>query len=398
MNTNINRHAHFLKQFRLLNIFVLCVVTGSITAAENRGKFDPESDNFSKMETIKSWTATRFHNNQKLMNKIQQRVAAAVPSNPEAINCIKPAFSDDGKNTYGKSFYSFPAIELPCLQKVHELSLQGDIHVVEFAASRGKNISWKILLAVEGSGTYWCQDLGSKMLEENMANMRTILPPDRMNMVRPIVGNCLNFAEQHPELTGQVDVIFCQNLRHFLSPELDQKFLKTVSSLLRQGGFLYDMSNTIRPGADTKGNPLFDLYIKQKKDNLIYPGWMKMVSSHYMGVETQCPISSSTVILKVVGIPENISPYGKTLKMGQPEEVENRGQKHWLCYVEQEETFFFFTPNILKAAVKRYNEKNGNNQCLTVCDSYFVDQKGKRHNEHSLGKEISFAAEIVRKD
>jgi ubiquinone/menaquinone biosynthesis C-methylase UbiE len=395
MHTNIYGHACSLKQLKLLNIFVLCVIAGSINAAENRGKFDPESNPFSKMETIKLWTATRFHDDHEFMMHIQNEIAKRVMNNRDSYNYIEPVVQDVGEQRlFGKSLGHFYQIELPCLQEIHEISLRKDVKALELSAGNGK-FSRLIPLAVEKRGDFWINDLSPIMVKKAMDCISALVPADLMNMVHPLPGDCLKI--EYPGLDEQVDVISCSNLRHFLNPEQDQQLLENAGKLLTKGGKIFLMANTIGLGSDTKGTKVFDLYIKQKTRP--YAGFMKTISKWTLERRTQFPLKSPEVLV-ALPIPSNTYCSTNNLDLLYKTVPFVDGSWREIAMFTQEHVGQFFTPSIDRMAVELYNKRNeGRGSHLTIEDTFFMDvNKDERYAEFKPDQGMNFAATIIRKD
>lgn len=232
-------------------LFVSCIlcVTPIMNAVANN--FDPETVNFSQMKTIKTWIADRYHPDLRFMRTVQDYVGELILENPRHEEFIKRAsYTDKFGDVYmfGASTGTQEAIELPFLQYVKEISKHKEVTTLEIAAGVG-SVSWKVPLTFGKKGTHYVNDLVhsriiKKRISSRLARLKKAMQAPKTNFMKSIKikimpGNCFDILDKHPELKGKIDVIYVQNLEHFLNPIEHQKFLTLIGELLAPDGYAF---------------------------------------------------------------------------------------------------------------------------------------------------------------
>ena len=104
--------------------------------------------------------------------------------------------------------------------------------VVELAGAGGEN---SILLACAGAKKVYMNDiLPSEVQKFN--TLRSSLPIDLRDRLIPSPGDCFDLLKSKPELKGQVGLVVCRNLIHFLRDEQQTKLIRDVKEMLKPGG------------------------------------------------------------------------------------------------------------------------------------------------------------------
>lgn len=213
--------------------------------------FEPETTNFSKLETIKTWIASKYYGNPKMLRALQHRIASLLPQNPQVKeeHWLDHTICDDDseRSGYGNSWATCAATEAIILQKIHALSKSKPIVVLEIGGGSGC-FAWKVPLAFEQADCkfYFNElvqseiDIAFKvMLPKIFAGLG--LPADELlKTITTIKMNCLDLEHYNEgELVGKIDVIVVNNVEHFFTPVGHQKLIAMIDKLLVPGGFSY---------------------------------------------------------------------------------------------------------------------------------------------------------------
>lgn len=348
--------------------------------------FAPEKGEFSKKANLEKWLSGNVQSDSEEMKKIQKWVSFEVPENPFSFNFIRPIRNNKGEERYfGKSFYSLYSVQQPFLEFVHQISKKKDPVVLEIAAANGL-VTWKIPYAFENIGTVYANDLSSEMLNTDFESiMKGRLKDNQCSMVHKIPGDCFEL-DKRSELVGKVDAIFVQNLEHFFNPEQHQKFIKLLNILLADHGRAFLASNTITADTAKKGNPVFELYLKNKK-SLIYPGF-----TQYTGTLES---SDAGLLFGNINFLDAIRPSDTTIcsttttkRLGN-RQISTQHGVQTITKVEQIIITNFYTPQIYRESIKSFPS-------LKMVDTFFMDQSGHKHDK--FGNDlITHAVAIIEK-
>jgi hypothetical protein len=357
--------------------------------------FDPETAEFSQMNTLKNWVATEYHMDEAWMRSIQENVAKGVPQNPLSDEFTTAVVNDSKEQNFGRTFRTLAAIELPFLEKVHKVSLFKKPTTIEFAAARGY-VSWKIPLAFENGGTHFANELSHIMMNNDFEEtIREFLIGKELKglkastYIKKIPGSCFDIFNSNPELFNAVDVIFVQNMEHFLNPLEHQQFISMIAILLTDEGYAFLCAEA--PPKDEEA--LSSLFDKQQKIKDKYSGFMQFEQEGfikkgnkfgfflaYQTLNVKRP-SDDTAIEKTVL--ENIDPYvpqqpweksflyGKVVSKKRVREIRN-----------------YFTPEIYRAAIEAHPS-------LEVVSAFYIDKMGAY--KPTWSKDVTHAAAIIRK-
>ncbi len=350
---------------------------------------------FPELSTIKTWVADKYHNQKGLMRDIKHFVDATTSQHGSLNAIFKMVPQDeDTKRDFGKTFYTLPAIELPFLQKVKEMSQNKNngepMITLEIAAARGY-VSWKVPLAFEGHGTHYANDLSSKVIKELKTNIQetfdALEQPELITSVKTIDGSCFNILKNHPELKNKVDVIYVQNLEHFLNPQQHKELILLIEDLLAPGGYAFFSAHST--GAYSAGEPNKDttseywkLFLTAEANGTMYPSFIQYDVEFAQADNTETITNPRRFNIKR---PENdsIECYTKTL---------NTVKKYGARITTQHVVTNYYTPKIYRQAIE-------NNTKLAVVDAYFMDGQGLRQdNKNWNDPSLVFAAVIVRKN
>ena len=104
--------------------------------------------------------------------------------------------------------------------------------VLEMGGAAGENGT---LLAFSGAKQVFMNDLDSSEMGHFSA-LREQLPPQVKKKLEPIEGNCLDILKKKPELKGQIGLVLCRNLIHFMNDEKQTEFFQQLKELLKPGG------------------------------------------------------------------------------------------------------------------------------------------------------------------
>lgn len=365
-------------------IKVILLVIGMTAYTYSTDQFDPEKAEFSKMNTLKTWVASSYTNDEDQMRKLQRNVAMMVPENNYSINFVRVVPQNPNEmGKFGKTFQTLAGAELPFLQFVHETSKTKAPVVLEIAAARGL-VTWKIPYCFETTGTVYASELSSVVLDKDFKMMmRARLNESQQALIHTLPGNCLEIAEKEPSLIGSVDAIYVQNLEHFFNPIQHQKFLTLLSTLLAPNGRAFLISHTLETQLATSGNPVFELY-KTHKDQEIYPGFMKvlgishtLLTGHLIGeykiLKAERPVES-TLCEKVTLEDTIVSINGMEAHKTKEDVTSN-----------------FYTPTIYKNSIRAHPS-------LSMIDTYFLSGKGVKYTKFSESPLITHAMAILEKN
>ena len=151
------------KSTLILFVFFVSCITQTINATISvEEEFNPESVHFSKMETLKTWVADKHHEDLEFMSALQQVVSFILPqriefeqelgqyeNNPQYL--FGMVVGDDGKESFGRPFFTVADIELQFLQQIKKISQNKKVVTLEIAAANGL-VSCKAPLAFENGG------------------------------------------------------------------------------------------------------------------------------------------------------------------------------------------------------------------------------------------------------
>ena len=371
--------------------FILALTVSSLKASdlEETDVFNPETARFSQMATLERWVAKKHHQDSETMQQLQRNVAMEVPQNMYSINFVKPILNNEGDTRYfGKNYYTLQAIQLPFLETVHQISLHKKPIILEIAAAFGL-VSWKIPYALEDGGSIYTNELSDKVIGMLDKVLLSRLIGGMRECVEIIPGDCFEIPDNHPELVGNVDVIYVQNLEHFLNPIQHQKFIALIASLLIPGGKAFLTANTLNVHHIKEGHPVYELYIKEKEKGSMYPGFMTCVGNLLLDLETGGQLGDINVVSAVrpddTTVCSSTKPGTGALQMVDAKGMGMRSAR----FGHQQVTSNSFTPTIYKNAITPH-------ETLTVVDSFFMDMKGERFEKFSEAP-MHFASVIVEK-
>lgn len=246
------------KKFILFLMFLSFQCSPAI-ASEN---FDPESTEFTKMETLKTWIASVYHDDVDICNKIQLYAGKEVPESPE---CSWFFFIEK----FGRAFPTLEGSQLPFLQHVREIGEKKENPIVMEIGPADGRVTWKIPYALGEKGTVYANELDKQALSCLKKKIEERLLPVLRPHVTTIDINCLEIPSlaAYPEyLKEKVDCIYVQNVEHFFTPQQHECFLNLVSDLLAPDGRAYLIANTLDLN-DLRRNDVWKEYTKGK----IYP-------------------------------------------------------------------------------------------------------------------------------
>lgn len=324
-------------------------------------EFNPETTKFSKMETIKTWVASKYYQNVEMMEKLQHYVACLVPHNRQGViksraDGINMSVLQGGvEKRFGHTFATSAVIELPFLQKVHEISKKKEqIVTLEIGAAAGF-VSWKVPFAFENTGTHYANDLSEDVIKENFKIMlpnifQRLQKPGLWSSIEIIPGSCFSILDKHPELVGKVDVIYVQNVEHFFNPVQHQLFLAMIWKLLTPGGYAYLSANNPNQ-CDLDESGKFHAFLSNGESDVsnVYYGYVQYKRGNDLHNQSK---------IKEVKRPEK-----DDVALGfdnGPVTVRN-----------------LFTPEVYRRAISCYN-KNNKGRVLKVIDTFFLDLMGQR--------------------
>jgi hypothetical protein len=382
----------------LLFSWVMLVSSKDIPAMECRSvgspsyrdssKFNPELADFSKMKTLKTWVADQYHADEGLMKKIQKNVAMTIPQNAFSNHFMLPILNNEGdKRYFGKTFPTIAATELSFLQFVKQASKKGKIATLEIGASMGL-VSWKVPFAFKQEEVHYANDLSHLMLDGPFeAVMRNRLKGANLKQaVVKLPENCLNLLSTHPDFEGKFHAIYVQNVEHFFNPLQHQQFITVIEKLLAEDGRAFLCSHSYVFGTD-KNNPLFKLYLEQKKQGRTYPGFAKYVVDFIQAKESQAQLPHE---ISEAEIPEEDALCGKeeleVIDLGEASH-EAVGKKSWVR-VKQRVISNAFSPQIYRNAFASF-------PTLDVLETFFINKSGEQASQ--WGGDIGFAGVIVQK-
>ncbi len=380
---------------RLITVLMVACAVGTASfgmdAYRDSAAFNPETSSFSKMETIKTWVAP--HHNQTTHQEIQGNVAMTVKENPFSVHFAMPVQNDPGVTTYfGKSFPTIPAIELPFLQWVREVSANNQNPVtMELAASMGL-VSWKVPFAFpETVGMHYANELSHFMMDNvfpQMMDVRLKNHPELMEKVMRLPGDCFDIPQHYPALLGEVKALSVQNLEHFLNAETHPKFIGLIESLLAPGGRAFLCSHSFMFGTDPN-HPLRALYSERKQMGDLYPGFAEydVTFTSIKGAQMQ------------VGDPEisNVSRPADDAEFVKIDKAEkdagvmfySPAGRHVPLQKSTQHIFMnSFSPSIYRGVVAKFPS-------LRVVDTFFIEKANTRVDQWGDG--ISHAAVIIEK-
>lgn len=330
-----------------------------LSRAAELAVFDPETTNFSKIDTIKTWVAPKYHVDIEMMKNLQRYISYLVPQNElgyQKAVTVRTVNQGDEVKSFGMVFPTKEAIELSFLQHVSKLSKdKKDIITLEVGSAHGF-VSWKVPLAFENGGTHYANELSDIVLNESFNNMvpnifEGLHQKKLMRSIRTISGNCLEILDEHPELENKVDVIYVQNVEHFFNPVQHQKFLKLIARLLVPGGYAFLSAND--PSAlcfQDKTREVRRLILENEfnDDNengiySVYYAFLKYAKTGYDSVE-------------ITGYPND------TVELGDDLNCETRVRN-------------FFTPKVYSRAISK---ASSNGVRLKIVETFFIDDMGRR--------------------
>ncbi len=373
-----------------LSIAQIGGVSAQQRAYTDSSAFNPETSHFSRMTTLESWVADKYHNDKDLMQRIQKNVAMTVPENPFSLHFALPIRNNSGDNRYfGKSFRTLSAIELPFLQYVQQQSASKKLITLEIAASIGM-VSWKVPYAFNQTGTHYANDLSAEMLSKEFQSFikSRLLGTDLKKHIETVAGDCFQLLDQQPSLRGTVDAIYVQNLEHFFNPIQHQSFLSLLDDLLAENGQAFLCAHSFKFGIDTT-HPLFKLYSARKADGDIYPGFAAYEVA-FTGIQNTQTIVGDAQISNVSRPADETE--AQKIDVGSPQSIGSRfippmGQVE-LLRIKNHVVENSFSPSIYRNAVEFHPN-------LEVVDAFFMDGNGKRLDK--WGKGVTHAATIIKK-
>lgn len=382
----------FKKLFLILTIVSgTCLTQIQDTMAMRNGFdfIDPEKVEFTKMATLKTWIASKYHSNINFMRETQRNISLVIPQNPFSVYfsaCTSIIRDGNKEKFYGKMLPTISSIELPFLQFVH--SLKNPI-TLEIGAGIGL-VSWKVPLAFENNGTHYVNELNPKLIDSFKTQVVTnyLGKTDLATSIRILPGSCFDILKTHSELKNSCNAIFVANVEHFFNPAEHQKFLTLLEELLAPGGQAFLTSHSFM--FDTNANhPLRRLYFSRKKVNDTYPGFAKYNIEFLKIQGTGETIANNLKYTNVTRPSDNTEV--DTIPLSKPifHSIMNTqsGIKH--IFKHHEITICnAFSPRVYRNAIALHPS-------LEVVDTFFVNRVGER--EKSWNDNISHAAVIVRK-
>ena len=375
-------------------LMAACVVgTASFGGGAYRDSaaFNPENSPFSRMETIKTWVAP--HHDQATHQEIQTNVAMTVQENPFSVHFGRPVQNDPGVTQYfGKSFPTIPAIELPFLQWVREVSANNQNPVtMELAASMGL-VSWKVTFAFpEHGGRHYANELSHSMMDNvfpQMMDARLKNHPELRERITPLPGDCFHIPQSHPELLGVVNGLYVQNLEHFFNAAIHPKFIALIESLLAPGGRAFLCSHSFMFRTDPN-HPLRALYSERKQMGDLYPGFAEYDVTFTSIKGTQMQVGDPEI--SNVSRPADDAEFVKIDKAKEDAGVMFYSPAGGYVQLQKATQHIFmnsFSPSIYRAVVAQFPN-------LRVVDTFFVKNNGSRVDQ--WGEDISHAAVIIEK-
>lgn len=211
---------------------------------------------------------------------------------------------------------------------------------------------------------------------------------EELKTIKKIPGDCFEILEKNPDLKGRVDVILVKNLEHFFNPIQHQLFLKLIADLLAPGGKAFLLSHSISPYPAE--HPLMKAFLLGRKNNTIYPGFLKCEFTFNQSMECQGIMDKK--ISKVEAPKEEEACYTKTLnkkslgkffhsEIGKPSEI---------FEVTQEVIAIHFDPLTYKNALSKHKS-------LQLDASFFIDREGYKQEKFSKNSD-SCGAIITKKN
>jgi len=254
------------------NILILFIACGAwlVQVTDAMAEFDPESAEFSKKATLKTWVRSDISDNTEVMKMLQDYIASLVPENPDSRKVIMPVLNDAWvMQNFGYTFQTIPAIELPLLKYIHEISQDKCPITLEIAAGAGL-ASWPILYAFEKGGTHYINELSSKMLQ---ICTELIIPKfvhkNLRNFIKIVPGSCFDILNKEPALRENVHVLYAKNFENFLDPVQHVRFLELIENLLTEDGCAFLCAEALPSAVADLETPIFNslLNIKGPNDN-----------------------------------------------------------------------------------------------------------------------------------
>lgn len=339
-------------------------------------KFDPESRHFTKMETIKTWVASKYRLDNGLMNNIQEQISENVVLNvARATPCIQTLNDPGETRIFGCNVEAIEDLELKFLQFVHEVSMQKSPVTLEIAAGAG-NFSWKVPLAFEGGGLHYANDLSFAMMntefERIIKRHSNNLQIDLSSFIKKMPGDCLAVLDAS-ELKGKFDAIYVANLEQYFNPVEHQQFLKLLEYLLVPGGqaFLCSKSYEYR-----KNYPV----MKSEQEQLYYPYFIQEVVKMKDGDANHPSILYGSRPIDSTPVGFNLIEYYSEEKVSEKElpQVIQAGKVGLYKNATYAITRNAFSPNVYRAAIANY-------PTLQVIDTFFVNSLGERYDTMDYG-------------
>lgn len=349
--------------------------------------FNPERSEFSKMDTIKTWVNKKYHNDDKRMKQIQKHISFEVRENPFSLNlCFSIQNDDNEKRYFGKTFYAQPGIELECLKFINKVAeSKEDMKVVEFAASYGL-ASWKFPYASGAKGTFYINELSSKMMNFFDALVDDRLGEEEKKTIKKIPGDCFKILDENPDLLGKVDVILVKNLEHFFNPVQHQLFLKLIADLLAPKGKAFLIAHCIIPYS--KEHALMKAFLSERKMNSVYPGFLKYITTFKQSKDCQGIIGDNVSQVEIPKEDEEcktITVSKESLGKSFHPEI---GKVSEFFEISQEVISMHFDPQTYMSALSKHAS-------LKLDASYFVDRMG--HRQKGFSKDSLHCAAIISK-
>ena len=294
---------------------------------------------------------------------------------------IKNVENNPGDNrSYGNIFPSLPSIQYAYLTHLKNISRIRDITVVNFGDADGR-VSLKARLAIGSNGLVIVNDLSALEIKKAKTLFsETLSILNKKNNAQFDIGSLFNFLKHNPHLKEKVDVCYIQNVEHFMNPLEHQQFVHDiVYPLLKKGGHIFCTAHTIESSVTYKGNPYFELYQLNKKQNIPYPLFAEIILANQYDPQTKLYVLGSTKIISAA-TPHNDKKCDGTGKSYQDEEG------FWT--VIHHVTHNKFTPTIYK------NTFGNNFECI---ESFFMDHRGKAFKNYSESNNMLFATYIGQK-
>lgn len=309
---------------------------------------------------------------------------------------VRPIQNNPGDpRHFGRSFFAFTGIEVPCLLACSSPLGTPPKRCMELGCAEGK-MSWRVAAA---GALVTANELSSTELGilDQWVQHRV---PTRVTSITKIPGSCFDILTRHPALRGSYDVLFSKNLLHFFNDQDAIHFAHLVRDLLCENGTAYITVNAF-PCAQEKITSLFETNVAQQNP---FPGFhVQTLSDVLMNGKTV-----KSTLLKV----RNAKPGEKMdrvltprrgfsptelisfLQKESPKLLEDISSGQLRGQLPNFESVVYNQPGMLfdTASLSALFQREAG---LTVLESFYLNEDGKRTEVHD--KDTPYVSVILKK-